>query len=117
MLDRQEQYNGTTLSRQAVYKNYFCNEVLVSEKTRQIAFYGTEEYRFRLQREALDRGIKVQVLLEEAVERYLHTESRETVTAKRHSPEIERLITWWNHPPNKRERALRDWLREIIKTE
>lgn len=89
----------------------------MSEKTRQIAFYGTEEYRFRLQREALDRGIKVQVLLEEAVERYLHTESRETVTAKRHSPEIERLITWWNHPPNKRERALRDWLREIIKTE
>lgn len=41
------------------------------EDKKQIAFYGSEAYRTGLQREALNRGMKVQQLLEEAVDAYL----------------------------------------------
>ena len=40
-------------------------------KTAAIGFRGTEEFRRNLQRAAIDRGIKVQTLLEEAVALYL----------------------------------------------
>ncbi len=40
-------------------------------KKSAIGFRGTEEFRRDLQRAAIDRGIKVQTLLEEAVALYL----------------------------------------------
>jgi urease accessory protein UreE len=40
-----------------------------------ISFRGTEEYRRKIQHAALDRGVKVQVLLERAVEAYLNGDS------------------------------------------
>ncbi len=47
-----------------------------------IGFRGTSEYRRKLQREALERGLKVQNMIEEAVEFYLasrHGESKDGV--------------------------------------
>lgn len=41
------------------------------KKDKKIAFMGTFEYRAELQREALERGMKVQSLLEMAVAEYL----------------------------------------------
>lgn len=45
----------------------------MSENTKQIIFRGTEEYRATLQKSAIDRGMKVQQLIEHAVEMYLHS--------------------------------------------
>jgi hypothetical protein len=43
----------------------------MAEEIVTIGFRGTEEYRKMLQRVALDRGLKVQKLLEEAIAQYL----------------------------------------------
>lgn len=44
----------------------------MAEEKVQIIFRGTSEYRDNLQRAALDRGIKVQDLIEEALRLYLN---------------------------------------------
>jgi predicted nuclease with RNAse H fold len=59
----------------------------MSENTRQIIFRGTEEYRAQLQKSAIDRGIKVQQLIEQAIEMYLHASNGnggEAQRAQRH---------------------------------
>jgi hypothetical protein len=62
-------------------------------KKSQIAFMGTSEYRDFLQRQALDRKIKVQVLLERAVEAYLEvgSESGSVARPDSHSRQVELL--------------------------
>lgn len=53
------------------------------ETTHQIAFRGTEEYRNRLQDEARARRIKVQELIERALEVYLKGSAAAEVAAQR----------------------------------
>lgn len=53
----------------------------MSDSKKQIAFMGTPEYRKRLQQEALRRDMKVQTLLEEAVELFLSSGSSVSETA------------------------------------
>ncbi len=55
----------------------------MTDETKQIGFRGTREYRAMLQQEALNRGIKVQRLLELAVEQFLKSKSGVTSTERR----------------------------------
>jgi hypothetical protein len=48
--------------------------MVTSKEYLQIGFRGTEEYRRSIQQAALDRGLKVQRMLEIAVEQYLRSE-------------------------------------------
>lgn len=60
----------------------------MAENTNQIAFRGTEEYRAKLQKSAIDRGLKVQQLIEQAIEMYLQSPKNgnggESARAERH---------------------------------
>lgn len=46
-------------------------ENLVSEQNVMIGFRGSPEFRHRIQLEALNRGVKMQKLIEDAIESYL----------------------------------------------
>jgi hypothetical protein len=52
------------------------------EKTAKIGFRGTEDYRERLQRAALDRHVKVQQLIEDALAAYLSDKQELRETAR-----------------------------------
>jgi hypothetical protein len=52
----------------------FLMSMPTKEETVQIGFRGTEDFRRRLQQAALDRGVKVQGLLEDLVERHIFNE-------------------------------------------
>lgn len=75
----------------------------MSENKRQIAFTGTIEYRNLLQREALDRGVKVQQLIEQAIESYLRSSSHTPHAPaperalSTHQPWIDKLLTILDH--------------------
>lgn len=65
------------------------------EKNAKIAFMGTAKYRAALQRAALDRGVKVQGLLEAAVVAYLDRNPLhallDQILASGHQPTIRRV--------------------------
>ena len=54
-------------------KLHLCKTIMDTDepKDKTIGFRGSETYRTTLQRKALDRGIKVQKMLEQAVDLYL----------------------------------------------
>jgi hypothetical protein len=66
----------------------------MSDKTANINFRGTEKYREMLQRAAIDRGTKVQGLIERALEAYLGRSHAEApVSDEEWTPEERRYTT------------------------
>lgn len=62
----------------------------MAEKKKTIGFRGTEEYRSNLAQEALNRGVKVQVMLESAVSAYLSGTTQKAASHKSEIPTAEK---------------------------
>lgn len=65
-------------------------------KNVKIAFMGSEEYRESLQKAALERRIKVQALIEDALEAFLSKESagKKIANSMKHTPQDQQIHDW-----------------------
>ena len=91
-----------------------------AEKTVNIAYRGTPEFRERLQRVALDRGMKVQELLDEAVENYVFLRTDPSLITKKQALSTadlalaKRFLHWLRNPIHQLDKDLGEMVLQFI---
>lgn len=84
----------------------------------KISYRVSPEFRSKLKQLAASReGLSIQSILDEALADYFKLPRPEQgpVRQTHLSSEIEQLINWWNNPPSKEARVLKEYVRLKIR--